>query len=144
MDTVPCGQCHGSGKQRSIVYLDTGETEYRTCTVCGGTGSVSVDREYYTRYPDVSLRNALSLIERLGKPVEVAVAENDDVQVVFPGGTRVVLGGFAVGYRGTGPDFFKRLLDVAGFDISIDEIAAMKAPVVIGAGQRPATSEPAD
>jgi len=63
-----------------------------------------------------------------GKPARIDIAENE-ITVLFKDNTRFILGGFAVGYKGTGPDFAKRFLDEAGFDISKDDIAAMVPPV---------------
>ncbi|MBU0494408.1 MAG: hypothetical protein KKB13_21370, partial [Chloroflexi bacterium] len=134
MEQVPCGHCHGSGQEWQSVDLNTGQVQYRTCSVCGGSGSVSVDRAYFSQYPDVSLRNALDLMQRHGQPVEICITD-DDVRVLFGNGSRYVLGGFTVGYRGTGPDFAKRFLDAAGFDVSMDDIAGMKPPVTLTAGQ---------
>ena len=62
-------------------------------------------------------------MERHGKPVEICFAGNHDIRVLFGDGSRYILGGFTVGYRGTGPDYTKRLLDAAGFNVPIDEIA---------------------
>jgi hypothetical protein len=70
-----------------------------------------------------------------GKPAEVCIAGNHDMRVLFEDGSRYMLGGFTVGYRGTGPDYTKQLLAAAGFNVSIDEIAKMEPPVTLVAGQ---------
>jgi hypothetical protein len=142
MDTVRCSHCNGSGKELDSISLTTGEVGYRTCSVCQGSGVVSVDKQHFTQYPDVSLRNAIALMQQHGKPVEVSMAANDDVELVFPDGSRYLLGGFATGYRGTGPDFFKRLLEAAGFAVSTDDIADMQPPLTFKASQAPAASPP--
>jgi hypothetical protein len=115
--------------------LDTGEVQYRICSVCNGTGSVAAEKSHFTGYPDLSLQKALQLMQRHGKPVEICIAGNHDIRVLFGDGSRYILGGFTVGYRGTGPDYTKRLLDAAGFNVSIDEIAEMEPPVTLVAGQ---------
>jgi hypothetical protein len=115
--------------------LDTGEVQYRTCSVCNGTGSVAAEKSHFTTYPDLSLQKALQLMQRHGKPAEICIAGNHDIRVLFEDGSRYILGGFTVGYRGTGPDYTERFLCAAGFDISIDEIAEMEPPVTLVAGQ---------
>jgi len=133
--TVPCSHCKGSGKEFASMSLVTGEINYRTCSVCGGTGSVDTERSDFTQYPDLSLRKAIDLMEEHGKPAEISIAGNNDFHVLFPDGSRYILGGFTVGYRGTGPDYTKRFLDAAGFNITMDEIAEMKPPITLTAGQ---------
>ena len=133
--TVHCSQCKGTGKEFASMSLVTGETKYRTCSVCGGTGSVAAEKSHFTQYPDLSLRKAIELMEEHGKPSEICIAGDHDFRVFFPDGSKHVLGGFTVGYRGTGPDYTKRLLDAAGFDVSMDEIAKMEPPVTLVAGQ---------
>lgn len=134
IDTVWCGNCKGSGREQAEILQDTGEVQYRVCPVCNGTGSVAVDRSYFTNDPYLSLSVALELMQRLGKPEEICIAGNHDIRVLFKDGSRYVLGGFTVGYHGTGPDCTKRLLDAAGFHISIDKIAEMEPPVTLVAG----------
>ncbi len=135
MERVQCAHCQGSGREVASISLDTGQVTHRTCPVCGGSGSVGVEKGYYTEYPDQSLRNAQSLMQAHGKPVQILIAGNHDVRMLFSDGARYILGGFTVGYRGTGPDYSLRLLRAAGFDISIDDIAAMEPPVTLFAGQ---------
>jgi hypothetical protein len=103
--------------------------------VCKGTGSVSAEKSHFTSYPDRSLENARELMRCHGEPVEICIAGNHDIRVVFRDGSRYILGGFTVGYRGTGPDYTKAFLQAAGFDISIDEIAEMRPPVTLVDGQ---------
>ncbi len=133
--TVPCSHCKGTGKEFASMSLVTGEIKYRTCSVCGGTGSVATERSDFTQYPDLSLRKAIELMEEHGKPAEICIAGNHDFRVLFPDGSRHVLGGFTVGYRGTGPDYTQRFLDAAGFNITKEEIAEMKPPITLTAGQ---------
>lgn len=139
METVKCSHCNGSGREFASMDLNTGEKRYRTCSVCNGTGSVAAERRYFTKYPDLSLQNALQLMQRHGKPVEICVVRDHDIRVLFKDGSRYMLGGFTVGYRGTGPEYTKRFLNAAGFDISIDDTAAMKPeegqPITLVAGQ---------
>jgi len=135
MGTVECSHCKGTGKEWASMSLDTGEVQYRTCSVCNGTGSVAAEKSHFTEYPDLSLQKALQLMQRHGKPVEICIAGDHDIRVLFEDGSRYILGGFTVGYRGTGPDYTERLLNAAGFNISIDEIAEMKPPVTLVAGQ---------
>ena len=122
----------GHGKELDSVSLDTGEKKYRTCRVCQGSGKVTAERSHFSDYPDVSLRKAQELMRIHGKPLEIAISDND-FTLSFKDNTRFILGGFAVGYRGTGPDFAKRFLDEAGFTISLDEIADMKPPLTLQA-----------
>jgi len=113
--------------------LTTGIKEYNPCSVCDGKGYVTSDEKaYYSEYPDISLRNALELMQKYGKPVQIDIQPNE-VHILFRDGSTYILGGFTVGYRGTGPDFTKRLLDAAGFTISMDEIEAMNPPVTLRA-----------
>ena len=135
MDAVDCSHCKGTGKEWASVSLDTGQVKYCTCSVCGGTGKVTVERSHYTKYPEVSLRNALQLMQTHGKPTEICIAGDHDIRVLFKDGSKYMLGGFTVGYRGTGPDYTQRFLDAAGFEITMDEIAEMKPPITLTAGQ---------
>ena len=129
MDKVRCSNCNGSGKERDSISLDTGQIKYRTCPVCSGTGFVDAELMHYTTSPDLSLEKARNLMQWNGKPVELCIAGDHNFTIVFKNGNRFRLGGFTVGYRGTGPDYTKKLLDAAGFGISMDEIAEMKPPV---------------
>jgi hypothetical protein len=131
MKKVKCSHCKGSGKELASISFDTGKREYRTCPVCKGKGSVKAELSHFTQYPDVSLEKARELMRKHGKPVEVLIAGNHDIRVLFKDGERYILGGFTVGYRGTGPDYCKRFLDEAGFNVSIDEIADMEPPVTL-------------
>lgn len=135
MDTVQCFHCLGLGKEVDSVSLTTGEKKYRECSVCHGSGKVSAERSHFSQYPDVSLRKAQELMQIHGKPVEIGITENE-IMVIFKDNTRFILGGFAVGYKGTGPDYTKRLLDEAGFDLSKDDIAAMKPPITLMPGSK--------
>jgi len=135
MNTVECAHCGGKGKEFASMSLDTGKVEYRTCSACKGTGKVAAERSHFTEYPDKSLEIAHELMRQYGRPVEICIAGDHDIRVLFKDGTRYILGGFAVGYRGTGPDYTKAFLDAAGFDISIDSIADMRPPVTLLAGQ---------
>lgn len=135
MNTVECAHCGGKGKEIATMSLTTGEIEYRTCGVCNGTGLVAGEKSYFTEYPDRSLENAHELMRQYGKPVEICIAGNHDIRVLFKDGSRYTLGGFTVGYRGTGPDYTKAFLDAAGFDVSIDSVAEMRPPVTLFAGQ---------
>jgi hypothetical protein len=130
MDTVPCIQCLGTGKEFDSMSLTTGAKKYRQCSVCQGSGTVSAERSHFSQYPDVSLRKAQELMQIHGKPARIDIAENE-ITVLFKDNTRFILGGFAVGYKGTGPDFAKRFLDEADFDISKEDIAAMVPPVTL-------------
>ncbi len=135
MNTVECAHCGGKGKEFASMSLDTGKVEYRTCSACKGTGKVAAERSHFTEYPDKSLEIAHELMRQYGRPVEICIAGDHDIRVLFKDGTRYILGGFTVGYRGTGPDYTKAFLDAAGFDISIDSIADMRPPVTLLAGQ---------
>jgi hypothetical protein len=129
MDEVKCSNCNGSGKERDSISLVTGEVKYRTCPVCSGTGFVDAELVHYTTLPDLSFEKACNLIQYYGKPIELCIAGDHDFTIIFKNGDKYRLGGFTVGYRGTGPDYTKKLLDAAGYGISIDEIAEMKPPV---------------
>jgi len=135
MKKVQCSHCGGSGKEWASMSFDTGQIEYRTCSVCKGTGSVAAEMSHFTEYPDLSLEKARELIRKHGKPVEICIAGNHDIRVLFKKGGRYILGGFTVGYRGTGPDYCKQFLNEAGFTVSIDQIAEMEPPVTLVAGQ---------
>ena len=127
---VKCSHCKGSGKERASMSFSTGKINYRKCSVCHGAGLVDENRKYFTEYPDLSLKNAIELIRENGKPVEINIAGNHDVRVVFKNGVKYTLGGFTIGYRGTGPGYTKKFLEAAGFDVSLDEIADMQPPVI--------------
>ena len=135
MEQVTCAHCGGSGREWHSVSLDTGAITDRNCAVCGGTGTVAADLEYYTQYPDQSLDLARDLFKKHGKPVQIHIERNHRILAEFSDGARFVLGGFTVGYRGTGPDYTKWLLNSAGFCIEMDQIAAMKPPITLVAGQ---------
>lgn len=136
MNTVECAHCGGKGKEFASMSLDTGKVEYRTCGVCKGTGKVAAERSHFTEYPDKSLEIAHELMRRYGKPVEICIAGNHDIRVLFKDGSRYILGGFTVGYSGTGPDYTDAFLDAAGFDISNRPSAsAMRPPITLLAGQ---------
>lgn len=135
MDTVECSHCKGTGREVASISLDTGSAKHRTCGVCDGSGKVTVEKSHYTEYPDVSLRNAIQLMQTYGKPAEIHIAGDHDMRIVFKDGSKYMLGGFTVGYKGTGTDYTKLLLDTAGFNVTIDEIAEMKPPITLTTGQ---------
>ena len=135
MDTVTCMHCNGSGKEVAMVDLTTGQATYRVCAVCSGSGKVAVEKSYFTQYPDKSLEFAKQLMQEHGKPSEICIAGNHDIQVLFPDGAKFTLGGFTVGYLGTGPRYTKAFLDAAGFTVSMDDIVSMHPPVTLIAGQ---------
>jgi len=133
MGKIICSNCKGSGKVLYSISTRTGEREYNPCSVCDGTGYVTDDEDaYYSEYPDASLRNALQLMQEHGKPVQIDIS-NSGVTLVFKDKSKYNLGGFTVGYRGTGPSFTKNLLDAAGFSVTMDEIVAMEPPVTLKA-----------
>ena len=140
MDTFQCIHCLGTGKEFDSMSLTTGEKKYRQCSVCEGSGKVSAERSHFSQYPDVSLRKAQELMQIHGKPVEIGITENE-ITVLFKDNTQFVLGGFTVGYHGTGPDFTKRFLNEAGFDISKEDIAAMIPPITLLPGTEFVPSE---
>ncbi len=142
MDTATCMHCNGSGKEVAMVDLITGQATYRVCSVCGGTGTVEAERSYFTQYPDKSLEFAKQLIQQHGKPSEICITEDDDILVLFLDGAKFILGGFTVGYLGTGPRYTKAFLDAAGFSITMDEIVNMHPPVTLVAGQPYEKTEP--
>lgn len=135
MDAVECAHCKGTGRELASVSLDTGQKTYSVCSVCDGSGKVTAEKSHYTQYPDVSLQKALQLMQTLGKPVEILIAKDHDLRLQFKDGSHYVLGGFTVGYKGTGPDYTKKLLDSIGFDITADEITEMKPPITLTVGQ---------
>ena len=134
MDTLECIHCQGTGRELDSVSLDTGEKKFRTCSVCQGSGKVTAERSHFSQYPDVSLRHAQELMQAHGKPLEIEISD-DEIMVLFKGGMRFILGGFTVGYMGTGPDFTRRFLGEAGFEISREDIASMQPPVSLRAGE---------
>jgi len=135
MAKVNCINCKGSGRVFASMSLTTREVKYRTCPVCSGTGFVESERSYFTQYPDLSLQKAMELMRIHGKPVEINIVANHDIRVLFKDGARYILGGFTVGYKGTGPGYTKKFLDAAGFDVSLDEIEEMKPPITLVAGK---------
>ena len=135
MAKVKCINCKGSGRVFASMSLTTGEVKYRTCPVCSGTGFVESERSYFTQYPDLSLQKAMELMRIHGKPVEINIVANHDIRVLFKDGARYILGGFTVGYKGTGPGYTKKFLDAAGFDVSLAEIEEMKPPITLVAGK---------
>jgi len=134
MENIVCSNCKGTGKVLYSMSTATGEKEYNPCSVCKGSGHVIADEKaYYSKYPDVSLRNALQLMQKHGKPVQIEIL-NSEVHILFGDESKYILGGFTVGYRGTGPDFTKRFLNAAGFAVTMNEIEAMAPPVTLKAG----------
>jgi hypothetical protein len=129
-----CVHCNGTGKVFASMSLNTGQAEYRTCNVCKGKGRVAADRSTYTTYPDKSVEIAQQLIAKHGSPQEVFLEQDSsgsfiDVRIVFANGSQYILGGFAVGYKGTRPDYLRELLNYAGFYVSADEIEKIRSPV---------------
>lgn len=135
MDAVECAHCKGTGRELASVSLDTGQKTYSVCSICNGSGKVTAEKSHYTQYPDISLQKALQLMQAHGKPVEIHIAKDHDLRVHFKDGSHYVLGGFTVGYKGTGPDYTRQLLDATGFNITANEIAEMKPPITLTVGQ---------
>lgn len=132
---LKCVHCDGSGREPESMSSISDQVQYRPCRFCQGTGKVSAVKSSFTKYPDESLRLAHQLIQKHGKPAGVCIAGNHDIRVLFQDGSTYILGGFAAGYRGTGPDYLKSFLNVAGFNITIDDIADMQPPVTLFAEQ---------
>ncbi len=147
--TTWCANCCGSGSVVASVKFDMayaeireqiahGEISHKKCDVCGGSGSVSLDKAYYSRDSSVSLGNADTLFRRLGKPKEIHIPVLvDEVWAVFADSSHYVFGAFGIGYVGTRPSNFNIFLDKAGFRISSDEIAEMRPPCTLKQGFGP-------
>ena len=59
----------------------------------------SVEKRFFTQDPARSFECANELIRKHGKPVEVRIEGNHNLQVCFKDGLRYVLGGFTVDRR---------------------------------------------
>lgn len=103
--------------------------------MCKGSRTVTVERSHFTDYPDASLERAHELMQRHSKPTEICIAGNHDVRVQFKDGSRYVLGGFTVGYSGTGPDYSYAFLRAAGYMVTKADVETMVPPVTLVAGK---------
>ena len=80
-------------------------------------------------YAGAAQQNARELITQYGDVVQVNLKESKEIEVVFQGGQTATLGSlFQFGYQGTGPTCLAVWLRTAGFDVSDEDVAAMKAP----------------
>jgi hypothetical protein len=139
-----CSNCDGLGKTIFSILFKTGETKYKTCEVCNGSGVIcGSEKAYYSKYPDVSLSKAQELIRKFGNPAQIDIL-SDEVNLHFADGSKFILGGFTVGYRGTGPDFTHRLLQACDFNVSMDEIASMEPPITLYATKQARETKKAD
>jgi len=114
--------------------IRTGQKKYNPCNVCGGTGTTSDEKAYYSEFPDISLQNAGYLIKEKGKPKVLEILGDHEFCLHFRDGSKFLLGGFTVGYRGTGPEYTLRLLIACGFNFNYDDVVAMKPPITFAQG----------
>jgi len=103
------------------------------CPICKGTGKVSGLNPYFTRdgYLSIQIADALRLVHGPVKEIYLLDIGNNDlinVELFFEDGKHFKLGGFAVGYSGTRPELFARLVRNAGFYITEDEYVIMHNP----------------
>jgi len=86
--------------------------------------------EYYSSYPDQSLNRAKDLISNKGKPAKIVINDNGFL-LEYPTGDFYQLGGFKVGYSGTGPDYARKFLNFIGFNYSEEDIENMSPPITL-------------
>jgi hypothetical protein len=80
-------------------------------------------------YIEAAEQNARELVSQFGRVVEVHLKTNGEIEVVFEKGAVCTLGSlFKFGYPGTGPQCFATWLQAAGFSVTFDDVASMKAP----------------
>lgn len=80
-------------------------------------------------YEEAAEQNARELISQCGRVLEVCLKTNGQIEVVFEKGVVGTLGSiFKFGYSGTGPMCFAVWLQAAGFSVTTDAVACMKAP----------------
>lgn len=86
-------------------------------------------------YEEMAERNALELTAQHGEVLQVELKPNEEIEVTFAGGVKVILGSiFRFGYRGTGATCFVVWLRTAGFEVTDDDVARMKAPLTLKKG----------
>lgn len=99
----------------------------------GESGPAPDEVRYWSTNVSVSLNTARQLISEHGRPAEVIVegvpSEHHSAQVhmLFDDGYRCLLGIYAAGYSGSQPEFLRKTLQAAGFDVSSDDVENMKA-----------------
>lgn len=142
-----CLDCKGSGRVIVSVppWLSTDPSKigrrvlsvfegvrYRRCNQCSGRGWVGADRAHYTTDPDKSLEIARQLIRRHGSPGKISLENKEDrfadARLLFQDGFQALLGGFAVGHSGMGPNYLRAMLQDAGFNVTEEEIVKTSLP----------------
>jgi len=125
-----CTDCEGEGKRVTGISM-TGSNknvEFRTCESCKGTGKLSRKLRYYSRHPEFSLENVKKLINDNGKITEIHFADYMDIRVTCTNRSTFILGGFTIGYEGTGPQYTSLFLKIAGFNEEMDSVYQQKEP----------------
>lgn len=126
-----CAYC--GGKRRLNGDSLSRNLPIQICPICKGTGKVSGLNPYFTRdgYLSIKIADALRLAHGPVKEIYLLDIGNNDlinVELFFEDGKHFKLGGFAVGYSGTRPELFARLVRNAGFYITEDEYVTMHNP----------------
>lgn len=129
--TEICVCCSGTG--RFALNLLMTNSQAGICPICRGSGKVSGLDPYLTRdgYLSIEIANHLKMSHGLVKEIDLLDIGNDQlisVELFFEDGTHYKLGGFAVGYSGTRPDLFVKLVNNAGFHITADDVLKMHSP----------------
>jgi hypothetical protein len=126
-----CVYCRGKGRlnEKSLSQ----NLPIQICPICKGKGKVSGPDPYFTRdgYLSIQIATSLTLTHGPVKEIELLDTGNGDlinVELFFENGEHFKLGGFAVGYAGTRPELFARLVRNAGFYITEDEYLKMHSP----------------
>lgn len=143
-----CSQCDGLGKVGMLLPIFANleeqikagyETRVRPCDVCGGTGQVSLERQFYTHNPQQSFNNFESVMRQNGPPTQIYVPKDlsEEVWMRFATGKQFVFGACAIGYKGDRPRNFLTFLRRVGYEITLDDIAEMRAPVILKRGLGP-------
>jgi len=90
--------------------------------------SGDIKKDFFSHYPDQSFRLGEKLISKMGKPIEILI-DDEGFILTYKNGTKYLLGGFKVGYLGTGPDYAKKFLNFLGFKFSDKDIKVMRSPL---------------
>ena len=89
-------------------------------------------------YEEAATQNAKEMIQKYGNVLEVTL-DGGEVEVLFEKGVLATLGSlFRYGYSGTGSICLATWLRTAGFSVTDQGVATMKAPKVL---RRPGVSD---
>lgn len=125
--------CYCDGKGRLEEDLLSRNLPIRTCPICKGIGKISGPQPYFTQDGYLSVEIANRLRASHGSVTEIDLLDFGNsnlinVELFFEDGKHFRLGGFAVGYEGTRPELFAKLVRNAGFHITVDEYLKMATP----------------